>query len=74
MKTPRLLKHMEQKCIQSKDLDYIIRSKEMAELLSISISTLQRRVRDNQFIQPIKINGKNKGWRKSDYDFWIENQ
>ena len=54
-----------------KDLS-IIRPKELAELLSISIPTLYRMINNGELPPKVQIGKRAVGWRRSQIEDWME--
>lgn len=52
-------------------VERIIRIDEMLKLLNVSRVTLYRWSKKGAFIKPIKYNGRTIGWKKSQYDDWL---
>lgn len=55
-------------------VERIIRISEMLILLNISRVTLYRWSKKGLFIKPIQYNGRTIGWKKSNYDEWLNNK
>ena len=50
----------------------LIRIRKMAELIGCSRTTLYRWVQEGRFPKPLMQGTRTIGWRKSQYDNWIE--
>lgn len=52
----------------------IIRVQEVAERVGLSISTIQRLVRNGSMPAPVQLAERAVGWRASDIDQWISDR
>tara|TARA_R110001599_G_scaffold309506_1_gene516483 strand:+ start:362 stop:568 length:207 start_codon:yes stop_codon:yes gene_type:complete len=48
--------------------------KQVCELLNRDRKTIWEWVRDGQFINPIKVNGRTLGFLETDYEQWLQNK
>lgn len=55
-------------------MDTLIRPKDLAKQLSISIPTLYRRMKEPDFPKKVRISSQATGFKKSEVTEWIESQ
>ncbi|GIU20063.1 hypothetical protein TUM4261_42710 [Shewanella sp. c952] len=66
-----LPKHLEQENVNQIDYCKLISPKKMSKLLGIHRTTLDRWVKNGELPEPIRENGRAKGWKYSDYIEWL---
>ena len=53
------------------DREQFLTTKKVVELTTFSRATIDRKVRDGQFPEPIRISERRKVWSRSAVDHWI---
>lgn len=54
--------------------DYILRPREVAEMLNVHTTTVWRWRRNGEFPEPIRLGPRICGWRRSTVDAWLDRQ
>lgn len=49
----------------------VIRPRETAQRVNLSLATLYRRAKDGTFPRPIRLGGNSSGWIENEVDGWI---